>query len=49
MDDQDAPPFGGYDLEIEPDPLDQEEQKEQEVVDQAISLFGQENVTVMND
>lgn len=49
LDDQDAPPFGEYDLEIEPDPLDLEEQKEQEVVDQAISLFGQENITVMND
>ena len=47
--DLDAPPFDDEHLGIELDSTDQEEQKEQEVIDQAVSLFGKENITVINE
>jgi DNA polymerase III subunit gamma/tau len=37
------------DFAVEPDPIILEEQKEQEVIDQALSLFGDDIVTIMND
>lgn len=47
--DLDAPPLGEEYLEIESDSMDLEEQKQQEVIDQAIRLFGQENIKIIND
>ncbi|HJB22788.1 MAG TPA: DNA polymerase III subunit gamma/tau [Candidatus Jeotgalibaca pullicola] len=47
-DDRDAPPIFD-DLAIEMSPSDEEETKQQEVVEQAISIFGKENITVINE
>lgn len=48
-DDNDAPPLFDEDMAIEMSPADEDEQKQQEVVEQAISMFGKENITVINE